>query len=78
MENDIDILSKIIDAFYKKLIILLPIAGGIGAYSIEFFKQGNKIGYLFAIVFILVSIAIFISYAKLNTAIKELEKLKNG
>jgi len=73
-----DLLSKIVDALYKKLVVLIPIAGGFGAYSISFFKQNSSVGYMFAIVFMLTSIAIFVSYTKLNATIKELESLKNG
>jgi len=38
----------------------------------------DPFGYIFAIVFMFTSIAIFVSYTKLNATIKELENLKNG
>jgi len=49
---------------YKKLIVLLAIAGGFGAYAIKFFQNSNWVGYLFAFVSIVVSIAIFAAYTK--------------
>ena len=76
-KEDIDFLYKLIDSIYKKLLVLIAIAGGFGAYTISFLRDGNAYGYVFAIVFFLVSIAIFISYTKLNQNIKELEK-QNG
>jgi len=36
VKEEIDLLSKIIDSLYKKLIILLAIDGGFGAYAIKF------------------------------------------
>jgi hypothetical protein len=77
-KSHIDFTVKIIDVLYKKLIVLIAIAGGFGAYAISFLKQNSIYGYVFAFVFIFVSISIFISYTKLNENIKELEKIKNG
>jgi len=71
----IDFLSKIIDSLYKKLVILLAISGGFGAYSIKFLSESNWVGYLFATVFIFVSIAVFVSYSKLNIFVKKLERM---
>jgi hypothetical protein len=73
--DSIDLISKIIDGLYKKLIVLLAISGGFGAYAIKFLYESNFVGYLFAIVFILVSIAIFITYSKLNIFVKKLERM---
>ena len=71
----IDFLSKIIDSLYKKLVILLAISGGFGAYAIKFLSESNWVGYLFATVFIFVSIAVFVSYSKLNIFVKKLERM---
>jgi len=62
---------------YKKLIVLLAIAGGFGAYAIKFFQNSNWVGCLFAFVSIVVSIAIFTAYTKLNLYLKELERISN-
>ena len=72
--KDIEYLSKIIDSLYKKLVILLAISGGFGAYAIKFLSESNWVGYLFATVFIFVSIAVFVSYSKLNIFVKKLER----
>jgi len=73
--KDIEYLSKIIDGLYKKLVILLAISGGFGAYAIKFLSESNWVGYLFATVFIFVSIAVFVSYSKLNIFVKKLERM---
>ncbi len=73
--DSIDLISKVIDGLYKKLVVLLAISGGFGAYAIKFLYESNWAGYLFAVVFILVSIAIFITYSKLNIFVKKLERM---
>jgi hypothetical protein len=73
----IEYLSKLIDSLYKKLLVLLAIAGGFGAYSISFLKEGNSLGYAFLIVFGWSSVAILIAYLKLSENIKKLEDI-NG
>lgn len=75
-KEQIEALSKLIDALYKKLLILLAIAGGFGAYTISFLKDDNSFGYYFAVVFIWASVAILVSYLKLNRNIKKLEGLQ--
>ncbi len=76
--DSVELLSKVIDGLYKKLVILLAIAGGFGAYAIKFINEANWVGYLFALIFVLVSVAIFISYAKLNIFVKKLERKIDG
>ena len=73
--DSIDLISKVIDGLYKKLVVLLAISGGFGAYAIKFLYESSWVGYLFAVVFILVSIAIFITYSKLNIFVKKLERM---
>jgi CHASE2 domain-containing sensor protein len=70
LKDRAELLSKVIDGLYKKLIVLLAIAGGFGAYAIKFLQNSHWIGYLFAIVFTLVSIAVFITYTKLRAPLK--------
>ncbi len=36
IKDKAELLSKLIDALYKKLIVLLAISGGFGAYSVKF------------------------------------------
>lgn len=75
LKNKIDFLSKIIDSLYKKLVVLLAIAGGFGAYTIKFLLDSYWLGYIFIVIFTLVSIAIFGTYVKLNTHIRKLERI---
>ena len=73
-EQKIEGLSKLIDALYKKLVILVAIAGGFGAYAVKFLQNSNLIGYFFILIFIFISIAVFYTYVKLNDTIKVLER----
>ena len=74
-KDQIDVYAKSIDALYKKTVILLAIAGGFGAYAIKFLSNGNWTGFVFAAVFLLVSVAIFITYARLNVLVNKLERM---
>ncbi len=75
----IDILSKKSDVINKKAILLLAISGGIGAYAIKFLFDTNNLilGYLFASVFIVASIGVFVNYLKLHKIEKRIEELEN-
>ncbi len=70
-----DIIAKLIDSLYKKLIILLAFDGAFGTYALKYIANSSIVGYLFAIIFILVSIAIFVTYIKMNLQTKKLERL---
>jgi len=76
-EKMMDLLSKKVDALYKKLVILLVISGGFGAYAIKFIQSSHWVGYLFLGAFIFVSIAIFVTYIKLNIFVKQVERISN-
>jgi nicotinamide riboside transporter PnuC len=78
IKDDSDLITKIIDSLYKKLIILLAIDGGFGAYAIKFLQNGNWIGYGFALIFVFVAIAIFYSYIDLNYFVKKLKRIHHG
>ncbi len=65
-EQKTEALSKLIDALYKKLVVLVAIAGGFGAYAVKFLQNENLIGYIFIVVFIFISTAVFYTYVKLN------------
>ena len=77
-KENIDLITKIIDSLYKKLIILLAIDGGFGAYAIKFLQNGNWIGYGFTLVFVFVAIAIFYTYIDLNYFVKKLKRIHHG
>ena len=62
-------------SFNIYVIILTAIGGGFGAYAINFLQKNSNYGYVFAMVFILISIAIFVTYVKLNTYIRTLEEI---
>ncbi len=75
IKEKIDKLSKIADIVNKKLIVLLAIDGGVGAYSIKFIEQNNYFGYMLGIIFIVVSMGIAYNYNELNNLKREIEEL---
>ena len=72
-----DIIAKLIDSLYKKLIILLAIDGAFGTYALKYIADSNIVGYVFAVIFIFVSIAIVVTYAKMNMWTKNLERISD-
>lgn len=80
-KNKVDILSKLIEAINKKILIMFVVAGAFGAYAVSFIKDSefimNMIGYLFVVVFLLASFIALRAYVKMNLLIKELERMKD-
>ncbi|MDD2448841.1 MAG: hypothetical protein PHS42_05860 [Sulfurimonas sp.] len=73
-KDTIDKLSKIADIVNKKLIALLAIDGGIGAYAVKFIEQNNIFGYALGIIFIIVSVGVAYNYNELNRLKKNMEE----
>ena len=73
-KDTIDKLSKIADIVNKKLIALLAIDGGIGAYAVKFIEQNNIFGYALGIIFIVVSVGVAYNYNELNRLKKNMEE----
>ena len=57
--------------------MLLAIGGAFGTYALKYIAGSNTVGYVFAIVFIFVSIAIFVTYVKMNQWTKNLERISD-
>ena len=74
-KNHIDKLSKVAYIVNKKLIVLLAIAGGIGAYAVKFIEQNNLFGYALDMIFIVVSVGIAYNYNELNRLKHTIEEL---
>jgi len=70
--------DKIVDALYKKILILLAIAGGLWVYMIRFFEKGNLLYLVFGFLFLFVSSIVFVNYIKMNKYIKRMEDEFNG
>lgn len=75
----LDLLSKRSDVINKKAIILLAVAGGIGAYAIKFLfdSKNDMLGYLFGMVFVISAIGVFINYSKLHKIEMKMEEIEN-
>jgi len=71
-------MDKLIDAYYKKLLILTVIIGGIWFNMIDFFeKQVFSIGFFLFIILLFLIISFIYNYGKFNSYIKTLEKESN-
>lgn len=74
-KDRIDKLSKVADIVNKKLIVLLAIAGGVGAYAVKFIEENNLFGYALGMIFIVVSVGIAYNYNELNRLKNSIEEL---
>lgn len=74
-KDRIDKLSKVADIVNKKLIVLLAIAGGVGAYAVKFIEQNNLFGYALGMIFIVASVGIAYNYNELNRLKHTIEEL---
>ena len=59
-KDQIDKLTKVADIVNKKLIVLLAIDGGVGAYAVRFIEQNNVFGYVLGIIFIVAGSFLFL------------------
>jgi hypothetical protein len=66
-------MDKVVDALYKKLIILLAVAGGLWVYMIRFFEQNNLLYVILGFLFLFVALIIIVNYVKMNKFIKRME-----
>ena len=74
-KEQIDKLSKVADIVNKKLIALLAIDGGVGAYAIKFIEQGSLFGYMLGVIFIIVSVGVAYNYNELNRLKQTIEDI---
>ncbi len=65
-------MDKIVDALYKKFIVLLAVAGGLCFYTIKFFEQNNYLYFVLGFLFLFVALIIIVNYVKMNQYIKRM------
>jgi len=71
--------DKIVDALYKKILILLAVAGGSWVYIVKFFeKEAYFLSILLGLIFLFVSMIIVVNYVKMNKIIKRMENEINS
>ncbi len=70
-----DIIAKQSEVVNKKVFVYLAIAGGSWVYGT---KEIGFIGFFAFVLFVIVSLGVFINLKKLNKLEQELEELKNG
>ena len=67
-------MEKIVDALYKKILILLAIAGGSWVYRIKFYESNFIFSFLLFFIFLFVSVIIIKNYVEMNKIIKKMKK----
>jgi len=71
-------MDKIVDALYKKLIILLAVAGGSWVYMVKFFeKEYYFLSVLLFFVFLFVGSIIIKNYVQMNKLIRRMGENEN-
>ncbi len=75
IKDRVDLVSKIADIVYKKMIVLLATVGGSGSYAIS---QGGLLQVAMLSIFIFFIVGVMYNYFELNSIKKELEEIKNG
>jgi hypothetical protein len=72
---NIELLKLRSELIYKKLIVLLAISGGSGAYSVRFYEKSEYgMAIFFLIAFMISAIGISVNYQELNNIKKETDK----
>jgi len=66
--------DKIVDALYKKILILLAVAGGSWVYGIKFYESNFIFSFLLFFIFLFVSVIIIKNYVEMNKIIKKMKK----
>lgn len=61
-----DIISKEADVVYKKIFILMAVAGAIGGFGLSIFDKASVIGLILLLPFLFLSFGIVLAYLKLN------------
>jgi hypothetical protein len=69
-----DIISKKSDIIYKKMVVLLATAGGLGGYGLN--QSGFEKYFLMAL-FGIVVVALMFNYFSINKTKKQIEELEN-
>ncbi len=71
----LEILKLKSELIYKKLIVLLAVAGGSGAYVVRFYEEETYgIAIFFLIAFLISGLGIGINFQEINSIKKILEK----
>jgi len=71
-------MDKLIDAYYKKILILLAVCGGSWVYGVKFYEKG--IYWLSIILFVLFSflgLIIVKNYVEMNKILKRMKNDEN-
>ena len=67
-------MDKVVDVLYKKILVLLAIAGGSWVYGIKFYENNYIFSFFLLFVFLFVSVIIIKNYVEMNKIIKKMQK----
>jgi len=75
MDSNFEKIKIQADLIYKKLLVLLAMAGGSGAYVVKFYERGEYVILsFFLLAFIFATIGIGVNYFEINDLKKEIDK----
>jgi hypothetical protein len=75
IKDRVELISKMADITYKKMVILLATVGGSGSYAI---RQDGFLQIIMFFVFIFFGTGVIVNYLELNKNKKDLEEIKHG
>ncbi len=75
--KEIEVLKLKSELIYKKLIVLLAVAGGSGAYAVRFYEHdAYGIAVFFIVTFLVAGLGIGINFQEINSIKQKLEEEK--
>ncbi len=75
IKDRVDLISKMADISYKKMVVLLAAVGGSGSYAI---RQNGFLQVILLAIFVFFIIGVIVNYLELNKNKKDLEEIEHG
>ncbi len=75
IKDRVDLISKMADITYKKMVVLLAAVGGSGSYAI---RQNGFLQVILLAIFVFFIIGVIVNYLELNKNKKDLEEIEHG
>ena len=75
IKDRVELISKMADITYKKMVILLATVGGSGSYAI---RQDGFLQIILLAIFVFFIIGVIVNYLELNRYKRYLEEIEHG
>jgi hypothetical protein len=75
IKDRVELISKMADITYKKMVVLLATVGGSGSYAI---RQDGFLQIILLAIFVFFIIGVIVNYLELNKYKRYLEEIKHG